>query len=105
MTARSEASADLDVNRLVHEPARLGILSVLEVHKEADFQFLQSVLGLTKGNLSSHLSKLEAAGLVRVTKTFKGKLPRTMLAITPQGRDALDHHWQQLESIRQLGRR
>lgn len=93
---------DLAVDRLVHEPARLGILSVLEGQKEADFQFLQAVLGLTKGNLSSHLAKLEAAELIRVTKTFQGKLPRTMQEITPAGRAALKRQWEQMEAIRRL---
>lgn len=95
---------DLEVDKLVHEPARLGILSVLDGQKDADFQFLQTVLGLTKGNLSSHLSKLEAAGLVQVTKTFEGKTPRTMLAITAPGRRALGAHWQKMDAIRHLGR-
>lgn len=96
---------DLAVDKLVHEPARLGILSVLDGQKEADFQFLLTVLGLTKGNLSSHLSKLEDAGLVKVTKTFEGKLPRTMLAITPAGRTALSEHWARMDAIRRLSDR
>lgn len=104
MSSDDIPTPDLAVDKLVHEPARLGILSVLEGQKEADFQFLQSVLGLTKGNLSSHLSKLEAAGLIRVTKVFQGKLPRTMQEITPAGRAALKRHWEQLDAIRNLGR-
>lgn len=97
-----DVAADLDVDRLVHEPARLGILSVLDGCEEADFQFLQTVLGLTKGNLSSHLSKLEAAGLVEVTKTVDGRTPRTMLRITRDGHDGLRRHWEQMEAIRRL---
>ncbi|MFZ2259815.1 ArsR family transcriptional regulator [Luteococcus japonicus] len=104
MSSDEVSTPDFAVDRLVHEPARLGILSVLEGQKEADFQFLQTVLGLTKGNLSSHLSKLEAAGLIRVTKVFQGKLPRTMQEITPAGRAALERHWEQMDAIRNLGR-
>lgn len=103
MTEAPIPHPDLDVDKLVHEPARLGILSVLDGQKDADFQFLQTVLGLTKGNLSSHLSKLEAAGLVTVSKVFEGKTPRTMLAITQVGRQSLASHWQQLDAIRHLG--
>ncbi|MEL4358101.1 MULTISPECIES: winged helix-turn-helix domain-containing protein [unclassified Luteococcus] len=104
MSSGEATTPDLAVDKLVHEPARLGILSVLEGQKEADFQFLQTVLGLTKGNLSSHLSKLEAAGLIRVTKVFQGKIPRTMQEITPAGRAALKRHWEQMDAIRDLGR-
>lgn len=94
----------LDVDKLVHEPARLGILSVLDGCAEADFQFLQTILGLTKGNLSSHISKLEAAGLVEVTKTFEGRTPRTMLRITTDGHDGLRRHWEQMEAIKELSK-
>lgn len=96
---------DLEVDKLVHEPARLGILSVLEGSKDVDFQFLQTVLGLTKGNLSSHLSKLDAAGLITVTKYFEGKQPRTGLAITSVGRQALAQHWARLDALRKLSGR
>ena len=101
-TGQGQQSPDLAVDLVVHAPARLAILSVLEGQKEADFQFLHTVLGLTKGNLSSHLAKLEAAGLIEVTKTFRGKTPRTMQRITPAGRAALRRHWEQLEAIRNL---
>ncbi|MGO1971909.1 MAG: winged helix-turn-helix domain-containing protein [Propionibacteriaceae bacterium] len=90
-------------DKLVHEPARMGILTVLSRVKSAEFLFLQSTLGLSKGNLSSHLGKLEAAGLVHVGKRFEGKKPVTTLQITPMGRAAIDRHWQQLEALRQLG--
>lgn len=95
----------LDVNKLVHEPARLAILSVLDGSVEADFLFLQTMLGLTKGNLSSHLSKLEDGGLVSVRKEFKGRTPRTTLAITEPGREALAEHWARMEAIRRLSGR
>lgn len=101
---RHESEAGLGVfDKLVHEPARMGILTVLSRVKTAEFLFLQSTLGLSKGNLSSHLGKLETAGLVQVGKKFEGKKPVTTLAITDVGRAAIDRHWQQLEALRNLG--
>ncbi len=70
------------VDRLVHEPSRLAILSALLACAEADFRYLLSVTGLTKGNLSSHLSKLEAGGLVAVEKGYEGKIPWTRARLT-----------------------
>ncbi len=77
------------LNRLVHEPARLLILSYLHGLKSADFLFLLRQTGLTRGNLSSHVSKLEEAGLVEVEKKFVDKIPRTLYRITGNGREAL----------------
>ena len=93
---------ELQLDRLIHEPARLAILTVLSSVKDADFTFLQRTTGLTKGNLSSHLSKLEAAGLVGITKTFIRKKPNTSVALTPAGRERVARHWQQLERLRHL---
>lgn len=78
-----------EVNRLVHEPARLMILMVLYSVEEADFTFLINVTELTDGNLSSHLSKLQDAGYVEIEKEFVGKKPRTRLRLTEQGRQAV----------------
>ena len=89
-----------DINRLVHEPARLAILTALSACEEADFLFLLNVTGLTKGNLSSHLSKLEQAGLVLIRKTFEGKTPVTYAQLTLEGREGLKEYWDRLESIR-----
>lgn len=80
------------VNRLVHEPARLLILSQLYVIEACDFLFMQKQTGLTKGNLSSHLAKLEDAGYVEIVKEFEGKRPRTLLQLTPSGREAFSKH-------------
>ena len=99
MTAPFERLAGLD--RLVHEPARLAILTVLSACASADFLFLQRLTGLSKGNLSSHLGKLEEAGLVAIQKDFVGKTPRTRISLTPEGRTQIEDHWRQLE---QLGR-
>lgn len=83
-----ESASLLDVDRLVHEPARLALLSHLYVVEAADFVFLMRQTGLTQGNLSSHLSKLEAAGYIRLTKEFVGKRPRTLIELSSEGRDA-----------------
>lgn len=85
-TANLQGLQDLD--RLIHEPARLSIVALLYVVKSADFVFLQRQTGLTPGNLSAHLAKLEAAGYVEVGKEFVGKTPRTVASLTPEGRDA-----------------
>jgi len=82
----------LDIDRIVHEPARLVILTQLYVVKHADFLFLMRQTGLTQGNLSSHLSKLESAGYVDVKKEFIGKRPRTVLRLSETGRMAIDEY-------------
>ncbi|HWB30588.1 MAG TPA: transcriptional regulator [Vicinamibacterales bacterium] len=79
-----------EIDRLVHEPARFKILSHLFVVDAADFLFLMQQTGLTQGNLSSHMTKLEAAGYLRVDKSFVDKRPRTLLRLTPAGRKAFD---------------
>lgn len=89
-----------EADRLIHEPARLSILTVLSASERVDFLFLRRLTGLSKGNLSSHLSKLEAAELVAVTKTFQGKVPATHLSITPKGKKAVERHWKRLEEFR-----
>jgi len=88
----------LDAN--VHQPVRLRILMLLSGVDSADFNFLLNALGLTKGNLSSHASKLEEAGYVEVTKTFNGKIPNTTYKLTPLGRSRLDKYWKALDEIR-----
>lgn len=92
----------LAIDRLVHEPVRMALLSVLDGVSNADFAFLQRALQLSQGNLSAHLSKLEAGGLVTVTKSFKGKTPRTSVAITLEGHQARIRHWEQLEALNSL---
>ena len=91
-----------DLDPLIHEPARLAILTVLSSVKEGDFTFLQRATGLTKGNLSSHLSKLEDAELVRIDKRFVGKRPNTNVTLTALGKSRIAQHWQQLERLRDL---
>jgi DNA-binding MarR family transcriptional regulator len=79
-----------DLDRLIHEPARLRILAQLYVVEDADFLFVMSRTGLTQGNLSSHMTRLEQAGYVEVVKGFVGKRPRTTLRLTGAGRRAFD---------------
>ena len=77
-----------EIDRLIHEPARLMIMAYLYVVESADFLFLMHQTGLTHGNLSSHMSKLESAGYIEVVKEFVDKKPHTMLRLTDVGRDA-----------------
>jgi DNA-binding transcriptional ArsR family regulator len=81
-----------DVDRVIHEPARLMIVSLLYALQEADFVFLQRESQLTRGNLSSHLARLEEAGYVRIEKTFRGKVPLTLCALTRTGRSAFEQY-------------
>lgn len=96
-----EALAGMD--RLVHEPARLAILTALCACQSADFVFLARLTSLTPGNLGSHLSKLEEAGLIEVVKAFHKKRPLTTVILTPEGRRRVDRHWRQLETLRSAG--
>ena len=86
-----------DINRLIHEPARLMIMSYLYIVESADFLFLMRQTGLTFGNLSSHLSKLEVAGYVVIEKEFVGKKPHTMLRLTNEGRAAFQYYRQSMK--------
>jgi DNA-binding MarR family transcriptional regulator len=98
MSGLFENMASLD--RLIHEPARLAILTALSTCQRADFVFLQRITGLTVGNLSGHLAKLEQAELVAIEKQFIARRPNTIVELTPKGRKATERHWQQLESMR-----
>lgn len=88
-----------ELDRLIHEPARLLIVTILSTVESADFLFLQKETGLTKGNLSAHLSKLEDAGYVKIQKTFKGKLPLTVCKLTAAGTKAVAQYRLQLQSF------
>lgn len=93
-----EELANLD--RMVHEPARLAILTALSAVENADFLFLQRLTGLTAGNLSAHLSKLVEAGYIRVDKQIAGNRPNTTIWLTSTGLRAVTQHWKKLETIR-----
>jgi len=88
-----------DVDRLIHEPSRTVILAILAAVECADFLYLQRETGLTKGNLSVHLSKLEAAGYIRIEKTYRGKVPLTLCRMTEDGRKAFDAYCKQLKQF------
>ena len=89
----------IELDRLIHEPARLLIVTILSSVASADFLFLQRETGLTKGNLSAHLSKLEGAGYVQIEKTFKGKFPLTICRLTPDGQKSLKLYRQQVQDF------
>ena len=88
-----------DIDRLIHEPARLMILALLYVVESGDFTFLMRQTGLTWGNLSSHMSKLEGAGYIEVEKEFVGRKPRTMLRLTDEGRAAFQEYVQSMKQV------
>jgi len=89
-----------DLNRTLHEPSRLAIMTVLSSCKSADFLFIQRVTTLSKGNLSSHLSRLEKEELVKIQKTYEGKKPVTIISLTKAGKKAIENHWNQLEELK-----
>ncbi len=88
-----------DLDRLVHEPARLAIMALLYVVESADFTFLMNQTDLTWGNLSTHLSKLEEAGYLEVEKSFKGRRPNTNLRLTEQGRVAFGDYARKMKKV------
>lgn len=88
-----------EIDKLIHEPARLQILSYLSVVESADFIFLMRQTGLTWGNLSSHMSKLEEAGYLEVEKEFVGKKPHTLLHLTEKGRKAFNDYRHRMQQV------
>jgi DNA-binding MarR family transcriptional regulator len=87
------------VDRLIHEPARYNIMALLYVVEKAEFLFVQNQIGLTPGNLSAHVSKLETAGYVAVEKKFIGKMPRTFLGLTSAGREAFEDYRRKMRDL------
>lgn len=98
-----EEIASLD--RRIHDPARLAILAALSACERADFLFLLRITGLTKGNLSSHLSKLNEAGLVEIEKRTAGNRSQTLVRLSGAGRRALEIYWQEMERLRETASR
>ena len=90
-----------DLNRVVHEPARLAILTVLASCESADFTFLESATGLTKGNLSVQLTRLEEASLISIEKTINKNRTITTAHIVAEGRYQLRRYWRQMEKLRE----
>ncbi|HWH53283.1 MAG TPA: transcriptional regulator [Gemmatimonadaceae bacterium] len=95
--AQADASGELD--RLIHERMRLGILSALAVNESLTFNDLKKLLQTTDGNLSVHARKLEEAGYVQCTKSFEGRVPKTEYTITAIGRRALERYLDHMEAI------
>ena len=87
------------LDRLIHEPARMVIVTILSTVEKADFLFLLNNTGLTKGNLSAHLARLEAAGYVAIEKTYRGKVPQTLVSLTDTGRSAFEIYRKQLTAF------
>lgn len=77
---------NVNINKIINEPARLKIMTILYVVENAEFNYLLQETGLTKGNMSSHIAKLELANYVRVNKDYVNKIPRTIIGIIPSGR-------------------
>ncbi len=88
-----------NVDRLIHEPARYTLMAYLFVVDSADFLFLVRQTGLTWGNLSAHIGKLEAAGYVEIKKEFLGKKPHTVASLTEQGRFAFEAYRKGMKQV------
>ena len=88
-----------EIDRVIHEPARLLILAYLSVVDSADLLFLMNQTALTRGNLSSHLRKLEAAGYVEIKKEFVEKIPRTLLRLTEGGKKAFQQYQSNMKQV------
>jgi DNA-binding transcriptional ArsR family regulator len=88
-----------ELDRVIHEPARLLIVALLHGVKEADFLYLLRESDLTKGNLSSHLAKLEQAGYVEIEKTYRGKVPLTITRLTKPGRIAFEDYRKSMSGL------
>jgi len=97
MNEQLRAIAELD--RVIHEPGRLMIVMILSGLSECDFLYLQHETEMNKGNLSSHLARLEEAGYVEIEKTYRGKVPMTVLRLTPAGITAFDAYRRGLKAV------
>jgi DNA-binding transcriptional ArsR family regulator len=94
-----------ELDRVIHEPARLSIVTILATVIEADFLFLLQATELTKGNLSTHLVKLEERGYVEIEKAFRGKIPLTLARLTPEGRGALQSYRKGMTALLKVRKR
>ena len=88
-----------DFDRLIHERARLGIVSALAANESLTFNDLKRLLATTDGNLSVHARKLEEAGYITCSKSFEGRLPKTEYALSPTGRKALEKYLNHMEAL------
>lgn len=97
--SRRDEPQRIEIDRVIHEPARLFLVAHLYVVESADYVFLMQSTGLTWGNLSSHLSKLEEAGYVDLEKDFVDRKPHTMVKLTDAGRTAFDVYRRQMKQL------
>ena len=99
-TVRSQAAARAeDLDRLIHERLRLGIVSALAVNNSLSFSDLKKLMRTTDGNLSVHARKLEEAEYIACTKSFEGRMPKTQYRLTPTGRKALERYLDHMEAL------
>ncbi len=101
--SREDLRSVAGVNRVIQEPARLLIVALLAGVTSADFLHLERESGLTRGNLSSHLSRLETAGYVAIEKTFRVKIPLTLARLTPRGRAAFEAYRKRMHGVLKAG--
>ena len=93
------AGALTSLDRMVHEPSRLAILTILRRNGESNYLLILRLTGLSKGNLSNHVAKLERAGIVHVGKHFEGKTPVTTLELTAHGRERIEEYYSRMRKI------
>lgn len=93
------------LDKTIHEPARLAILTALSACRSAQFRYLLAITGLTPGNLSMHLAKLEQKALIEIEKGFAGKYPTTVVHLSDAGRKAIARHWVQLRDLEKAAKR
>ncbi|HEX2225175.1 MAG TPA: transcriptional regulator [Thermoanaerobaculia bacterium] len=98
-TAQPSRQSALDLDRLIHERIRLGIVSALAVNEHLSFNDLKKLLKTTDGNLSVHARKLEEAGYIACEKSFEGRIPKTEYRLTPAGKRALERYLDHMEAI------
>ena len=94
-----QKSAAPNLDRLIHERLRLGIISALAANESLTFSDLKNLMSTTDGNLSVHARKLEEAGYISCTKFFEGRLPKTEYKLTAAGRSALENYLSHIESL------
>jgi DNA-binding MarR family transcriptional regulator len=95
----AKPSSPLELDRLIHERLRLGIISALAVNERLSFNDLKRLLDTTDGNLSVHARKLEEAGYISCVKSFEGRTPRSEFTLTPAGRVALNRYLDHMEAL------
>ena len=94
---KPQIQAIAEIDRVIHEPGRLMIVALLYAVETADFLYLQHETVMNKGTLSSHISRLEKEGYVNVEKTFRGKVPQTLLSLTRTGRNSFEGYRKMLK--------